>query len=147
MEPVNGYLSSDGKFFRSAEDCRSYENRFQFEIRRKMVVEYFSSVGFGGDSERLPKDLHDHIAAMPDNDLTELWNEHLLPLFYLDCDGASVRNSHLSAIHEIPDCGGSRSTTDPLDFFAMKATDPLDFFAMKSELAYRLLAFVLNKHS
>lgn len=73
---------------------------------------------------------------MAGSGLTELWNEHLLPLFYLDCDGVSVRNSHLSAIYEIPDCGGSRSTTDPLDFFAMKA-----------ELAYRLLAFVLNKHS
>ena len=131
MKPVCGYLASDGKFFHSEEECLAYENKFQCEYRRKAVISFFSNGEYLSDhGTSLPKDLHDHIAAITDDDLIELWNGHLLPLFFVE-----QQDSTHSVLHEIPETGGSRSTTDPVEFFFMK-----------SELAYKLLAFVLGKN-
>ena len=131
MEPVNGYLASDGKFFYSQEECQAHEDKFQCEYRRKAVISFFSNGEFLSDNgTSLPKDLHDHIATIPENDLIELWNGHLLPLFFVE----QQASTH-SVLHEMPETGGSRSTTNPVEFFVMK-----------SEAAYRLLAFVLGKN-
>lgn len=133
MEPVNGYLATDGKFFHSEEDCRAYENKFQCEIRRKAVIEFFGEgMYLSNCATGIPKDLQEYVAAIPEDDLIELWNQHLLPLFFVEVE---QKTSTHSVLHEIPETGGSRSTTDPVDFFVMK-----------SEAAYRLLAFVLGKN-
>ena len=133
MEPVNGYLAFDGKFFHSEEECHAYENKFQHEIRRRAVIEFFGEgMYLSNRSTVIPKDLQEHVAAIPEDDLIELWNQHLLPLFFVEVE---QKTSLHSVIHEIPETGGTRSTTDPVDFFVMK-----------SEAAYRLLAFVLDKN-
>ena len=130
MEHVNGYLAEDGKFFHSEEECRAYEGSLECEIRRKAVIKCFREGEYlSGNSTSLPKDLRDHFAAISEDDLTELWNQHLLPLFLLEQEGTAR-----SVLHEMPEIGGSRSTTDPVEFFVMK-----------SEAAHKLLAFVLGK--
>lgn len=131
MKPVDGYLASDGKFFYSQEEYRAHEDKFQCEYRRKAVISFFREGEYLSDTgTSLPKDLHDYIATIPEDDLTELWNGHILPLFFVE----QQASTH-SVLHEIPETGGSRSTTDPVEFFVMK-----------SELAYKLLAFVLGKN-
>lgn len=131
MEPVNGYLATDGKFFHSEEECQAHEDKFQCECRRKAVISFFKEGEYRSDpGTSLPKDLCDYIAAIPEYDLIDLWNEHLLTLFFVEQQGSTH-----SVLHEIPETGGSRSTTDPVEFFIMK-----------SELAYKLLAFVLGKN-
>ena len=130
MKPASGFLSSDNKFFHLEEECRVYEAKLQCEARRKTVINYFSQGEFASDGPTsLPRNLHDHIAALSEGDLLELWNEHLLPLFFVE----QVALAH-SVLQEIPDTGSSRETTDPVEFFALKL-----------ETAYKLLAFVMGE--
>lgn len=132
MEPVNGYLATDGKFFYSQEECQAHEDKFQCECRRKAVISFFSKGEFASDhGTSLPKDLHDHIKAIDEDDLIELWNGHLLPFLFAERQDSM----HSAVIHEIPEMGGSRSTTDPIEFFVLKF-----------EIALKLLAFVLGKN-
>ncbi len=133
MKAVSGFLSSDGKFFESEEKCRDYEQKFMYEERRNLVIEEFASGALRSDSTSLPQDLLTHLETVSDEDITELWNSHLLYLF-MNVAHPKQGESPLTVMHEIPELGGSRTTTDPLDFFILKA-----------ETAYRLLALVLGK--
>ncbi len=133
MKAVSGFLSSDGKFFDSEEKCRDYEQKFAYEERRNLVIEEFKSGILLTDSTSLPRDLLPHLETVSGEDITELWNSHLLYLFMNDAH-PKQGESPSTVMHEMPELGGSRTTTDPLEFFILKA-----------ETAYRLLAFVLGK--
>lgn len=141
MDPVSGFMSSDGKFFPSEEGCHAYEDRLAYltdlAVRCKAVVEECASGALfsekGRNSSLLAKGLRDHIGAISEEDFIGLWNEHLMHLF-VDSEGHMYERSFSSVLYELPASGGARETMDPWDFFVLKA-----------ETAYRLLAFVLGK--
>ncbi len=140
MKPVSGYVSCDGKFFLSAEACRAHEEeherRTAISKRSKTVIECFASGTYlskeaWADSP-LPESLFSFITDIPEGDIEELWNNHLLHLL-VDDSGPIHEKRFPSALYEIPAAGGSREA------------NAWDFFMLKAETAYRLLAFVLGK--
>lgn len=127
MQPVSGFMSFDGKFFPSAEECCLHEERVTrfsgLAERCKAVVEGFRDgqllYGEGRTSPLVPAGLIDHLRAIPEDDLIELWNDSLVHLF-VDSEGP---------IHE------------------KLILSDWEFFVMTAETAYKVLAFVLGKSS
>ncbi len=137
MESVSGFLSSDGKFFTSAEACRAYEQEIArlaaISKRHQEVLRFFSSgfylSGSDGAQSGLPSSLTAFFAGLSEGDIEALWNDYLVFLF-VDADR---EQRGLTVLHEIPATGGCRTS------------GPHDFCSLKMVAAYRLLAFVLGE--
>lgn len=140
MEPISGYVSSDRKFFVSAEACRAHEEELEHlaavSKRSKAVIECFASGVYLSQEawahSPLPESFFNFIKNIPNVDIEELWDNHLQHLF-IDDSGPIHERFYPSVFYEIPVAGGSREANE------------WDFFMLKAESAYRLLAFVLGK--
>jgi hypothetical protein len=140
MERVSGYIATDGSFFTTAEACRAHEEEIErttgMASRAKAVVECFSQGTFLSkktwDDSLLPAPLLEFIAAIPEEDLEDLWNNQIMHLFLVEERRVS-EDEFRKALYQIPASGGSRKAND------------WDYFVLRCEAAYRLLDFVLNK--
>lgn len=146
MEPVSGFISFDGKFFTSSDACRAYEERVTrmagFAGRCQEIVEGFATGTFlskpGLHSSSLPKELIAHLSAIPEDDLIDLWNEHLIHLF-LNANGDPEHEKIYSCLADL------RCTTTEPEGSPVRGDALLGFYVLKAETAYKLLAFVLDK--
>ena len=128
MKPVSGFISFDGAFFATEEECCLHEERLTrfpgLAERCKAVVEGFRDgtflYGEGSASTLIPKDLLDYLRAIPEDHFIDIWNEHLIHLF-VDSEGWPFHEASLSEDHWC------------------------EFFSLTAETAYRVLAFVLGK--
>ena len=92
MERVSGYIATDGSFFTTAEACRAHEEEIErttgMASRAKAVVECFSQGTFLSkktwDDSLLPVPLLEFIAAIPEEDLEDLWNNQIMHLFLVE---------------------------------------------------------------
>mgnify|MGYP000075312800 CR=1 FL=1 len=140
MEQVSGYIAFDGKFFASAEACKAHEDEIEriarVSNRVKAVVECFSQGTYLSKKSwvdsLLPEPLLEFIAAIPEEDLEDLWNNQIMHLFLVE-EGSIHDREFRTAFHEISASGGSRKEND------------WDYFMLRAEAAHRLLSFVLGK--
>jgi hypothetical protein len=140
MEQVSGYVAFDGKFFASDEACKAHEDEIQriAEVfnRAKAVIECFSQGIYLSKKplvdSLLPEPLLEFIAAIPEQDLEDLWNNQIMHLFLVEECAIHDRESR-AVLYEIPASGGSRNGNDR------------DYFMLRAEATHRLLSFVLGK--
>ncbi len=103
--------------------------------RAKAVVECFSQGIYLSKpswvDSLLPEPLLEFISAIPEADLEDLWNNHILPLFLVE-EGPVHDRDFQTALYGIPASGGSRRGVD------------WDYFMLRAEAAHRLLSFVLG---
>lgn len=142
MEPISGFLSFDGRFFCSEDQCKSYERslrrREQIEQRSQSVVKYISSGLF--DSEEghrdlgIPYSLAECIRELPDEDITSMWNDHILHLFVGWGDGPGSRKllSRDKVLYEVPALEGASEL------------DEEGYAERMLEATFKILVFVLD---
>lgn len=138
MERVTGFISLDGQFFLSEEDCKSHElllSKAQIlKGRSELIVRYFQS----GDPSvlvDLPERLGRCLGGLSDEDKIDAWNQFLMHLF-LDGDASLFYEdrSHHVALYEALEIGGTTQSKDPAEYFQSKV-----------ELAFEVTSYLLGK--
>lgn len=141
MQPVNGFMSIDGIFFSSEEACRFYEDNLARQntlaSRCELVVNAFKSGQLNTEEGRktslLPKDLVDFLGTISIDGFEDIWNEYLIYLFVAEDGPVSEKFRSTLLLHKT------------LFERSRHEMDYMELFLVKAEIAYRLLAFVLDK--